>query len=149
MLSEIAKFQPQAAYTAFVSGFRHRFAYHICTIPDIQTEMQQIDSLIDTKLLPALLENGSFSRHDRQLLSLPTRLGGIGIPIFAEFCAEENTNSMTVCQNLSNNIIFQNSASVPEHVNTTYHLRRVIATCQSTRRKIQVAPGQPKIKHER
>ena len=52
------------------------------------------------------------------------------MPIFAEFCSEENTNSMTVCQNLSNNIIFQNSASVPEHVNTTYHLRRVIASPQ-------------------
>ena len=57
VLSEIAKFQPQAAYTAFVSGFRHRFTYHIRTVSDIKTEMQLIDNVIDTKLLPTYLEN--------------------------------------------------------------------------------------------
>ena len=57
------------------------------------------------------------------------------MPFFAEFCAEENANSMTVCQNLSSNIIFQNSTLVPEHVNTTYHLRRVIASKREARYK--------------
>ena len=70
-LCEIVKFQPQAAYTAFVSGFRHRFTYHIRTIPDNQTQMQQIDSIIDTKLLPALLENHSLSRLQYLNMSTP------------------------------------------------------------------------------
>lgn len=54
--------------------FRHRFIYPIRTIPDIQTEMQLIDNIIDTKLLPALLDRTS-TRHERQLLSSPARLG--------------------------------------------------------------------------
>ena len=136
VLSEIAKFQPQAAYTAVVSGFRHRFTYHIRTVCHIQTEMQLIDNIIDTKLLPALLESRTVSRHERQLLSLPTRLGGIGIPIFSDVCAEENANSMTICKELSTNIICQNSASVPEHVNTTNNLRRVVATQREARYKL-------------
>ena len=59
VLSEIAKLDPQAAYAAFVSGFRHRFTYHIRTIPGIENEMHLVDNVIDTKLLPALLDGRS------------------------------------------------------------------------------------------
>ena len=86
VLSDIARFKPQAAYTAFTSEFRHRFTYFIRTILDIQNEMHLIDDVIDTKLLPALLYGRSLSSDDRKLLSLPTRLGGLGIPIFSEIC---------------------------------------------------------------
>ena len=55
VLSEFAKLQPQAAYEAFVSGICNRFTYYIRTIRGFETEMQQSDIVIDTKLLPALL----------------------------------------------------------------------------------------------
>jgi hypothetical protein len=41
----------QPTYTAF-SGFLHGFTYHIRTIPDFQHQLQQIDNIIDTELLP-------------------------------------------------------------------------------------------------
>jgi hypothetical protein len=66
VLSEIAKFQPQAAYAAFVSGFRHRFTYH---------------NVIDTKFLHALVDHRRLSKHERELLSLPAR-PGFGVPNF-------------------------------------------------------------------
>ena len=81
VLSEIAKFQPQPAYAAFVSGFRHRFTYHIRTIPSITTEMQQIDNVIDTKFLHALVDHRRLSKHERELLSSPAR-PGLGVPNF-------------------------------------------------------------------
>ena len=109
VLSEIAKFQLYATYTPFVSRLWHRFTYHIRTILDIQTEMQLIDNIIDTELLPALLENRTSSRHERQLPSLPTRLAGIGKPIFPDVSAEENPNSKTICKEISANTIFQSS----------------------------------------
>ena len=61
VLSEIAKYQPQAAYAAFVSGFRHRFTYHIRTVPGIKIAIQRVDDTINLKLLPALLDNCSLS----------------------------------------------------------------------------------------
>ena len=98
VLSEFAKLQPQAAHAAFVSGFCHRFTYYIRTIPEFETEMQQINNVIHTKLLPALLDHHSLSRHERELLSVPTRPGGLGIPIFSNISFEENVNSKTIPQ---------------------------------------------------
>jgi hypothetical protein len=64
---------PQAAYIAFLSGFRHKFTYHIRTIPDIQHQLQQIDNIINTELLPALMAGRNLSLQDHKLLALPTR----------------------------------------------------------------------------
>ena len=141
-LSEFAKLQPQAAYDAFVSGFRHRFTYYIRTIPGFETEMQQIDNVIDTKLLPALLDHHSLSRHERELLSVPTRLGGLGIPIFSNICVEENVNSKTISQYLSSNIVLQNHTPAPGRGDCIQDQR------QSTGGTLQVTAGQLKIKHE-
>ena len=136
VLSEIAKFQPQAAYAAFVSGFRHRFTYHIRTTSGIETEMQKIDNAIDTKFLPALLDHRSVSRHERELLSLPARLGGLGIPIFSDICAEENANSKKICQDLSNNIVIQNDTPAPRGESMPiHHRRREIANQREARNK--------------
>ena len=78
--------------------------------------MQQIDSIMHTKLLPALLGNRSLSQDEQQLLSLLTQLKGIHIPIFSEICGEENASSNTVYKELSTNVILLNSASVLEHI---------------------------------
>ena len=60
-LSDIAKHEPQAAYTAFVSGFRHRFTYHTRTIPGIEQELLAVDNIIDSKFLPAITEGRQLS----------------------------------------------------------------------------------------
>ena len=36
VLSKIAKTEPQAAYAAFVSGFKHKLTYYIRTMPNIK-----------------------------------------------------------------------------------------------------------------
>ena len=81
--------------------------------------MQQIDNVIDTKLLPALLDQHSLSRHERELLSVPTRLGGLGIPIFSNICVEENVNSKIISQYLSSNIVLQNHTHQRQDVGIT------------------------------
>ena len=79
MLSMIAKHEPQAAYSSFTTGFKHCFTYHTRVISDIDHLLKQIDHIIDTKFLPAITE---------EIISLPVRLGGIGIPIFSEMSNE-------------------------------------------------------------
>ena len=128
VLSEFANLQTQAACAAFVSGFCNRFTYYIRTIPGFETEMQQSDQ-------------HSLSKHERELLSVPTRLGGLGIPIFSNICVEGNVNSKTISQYLSSNIALQNHTPAPGRGDCIHDQR------QSTGGRLQVTAGQLKIKH--
>ena len=47
------------------------------------------------------------SSDDRKLLSLPVRLGGMGIPIFTEICQREYDNSLKATQIIRPRIIAQ------------------------------------------
>ena len=97
--------------------------------------MQHSDNVIDTKLLPALLDQHSLSRHERELLSVPTRLGGLGIPIFSNICVEENVNSKTISQYLSSNIVLQNHTPAPGRGDCIQDQRREIANQREERYK--------------
>ena len=44
------------------------------------------------------------SSRDRRLLALPTKLGGMGIPIFSQLCEKEYDNSRSATQQLRANI---------------------------------------------
>ena len=111
MLSMIAKHEPQAAYSSFTAGFKHRFTYHTRVMSDIDDLLKQIDHIIDTKFLPAITEEQVISPLDRKLISLPIRLGGLGIPIFSEMSNESNSNSKSICAVLINEIKSQNEIS--------------------------------------
>ena len=104
-LSSIARYEPQAAYAAYVSGFRHRFTYSIRTTPNIQNVLRPLDHVIDTKLIPALTDNQTISRNERLLLALPVRLGGLGIDIVADISSTEFENSKLMCSSLTREIV--------------------------------------------
>ena len=46
MLSTVAESQPQAAYSAFVSGFKNKLSYFMRTIPDISNLLIPIEDTI-------------------------------------------------------------------------------------------------------
>ena len=79
------------------------------TIPDIEDEMSKLDHIIDHELLPAITEGHNFSADERLLVSLPVRMGGLGIPIFKELCSKEYHTSKNLTEQLSNNIVQQNT----------------------------------------
>ena len=54
-LSMIAVTQPQAAYSAYVNGYKHKFTYFIRTIPDINHLLSPLVECIYERLLPAIL----------------------------------------------------------------------------------------------
>ena len=109
LLSEIARFEPQAAYTAFTAGFKHRFNYHMRVLSNFSDMLEQLDHIINTKFLPAVTEGHQLSTHERELLSLPVRLGGMGIPILSKICEKENANSKLLCESLIDDIVHQNN----------------------------------------
>ena len=108
MLSEIAKTEPQSAYICFTSGFKHKITYYMRTIPNISHLLQKIDDVILANFIPAITAGKNVSEIERKLLSLPVKLGGLGIPIFSEICETEYSNSLIITENLRNNIIQQN-----------------------------------------
>ena len=77
LLSNIAKSEPQAAYAAFVSGFKHKFTYHIRVIPDISDLLKYVDDIIDTQFIPAITDGHYCSPDERLLLALPVKMGGV------------------------------------------------------------------------
>ena len=68
VLSEIAKIEPQVAYTCFLSGYKHKFNYYMRTIPDIGKLLRKLDEVILTKFIPAITGRIFITENERKLL---------------------------------------------------------------------------------
>ena len=79
-LAEIAATQPHAAYAAYTHYTMNKWNFLMRTIPGITDLLQPLEDAITTKLLPALTGRSAISSLERELISLPARLGGLGIP---------------------------------------------------------------------
>ena len=75
---EIAQDEPQAVYCSFTKAISRRWAHVQRTIPDIANLFEPLENAISDKLIPALLGR-PVSPIERDILSLPVRLGGMGI----------------------------------------------------------------------
>ena len=104
VLISIARSEPQAAYIAFTAGFRHKMTYYIRTIPDIAAKLRPLDDKVKNEFIPTITEGHRCKPSERTLLSLPVRLGGMGIPIFSEICDIEYNNSIKATKQLTRNI---------------------------------------------
>ena len=67
---------------------RHKPSNVMRTIPDISDQLNQLDEVITSELIPAITGGIHCSNIERKLLPLPSKLGGggggLGIPILAE-----------------------------------------------------------------
>ena len=82
-LSEYAKTQPHAAYSAFCHGVVHKFTYFLRTIPGMQEYIKPFDDLITNEFIPTLLQ-AIITDQDRVLYSLTVKHEGFGMPILSE-----------------------------------------------------------------
>jgi len=114
MLVEIAKIEPQAAYSCYVAGYKNKFTHYMRTIPGIGHLFGELDELIDTKLIPAFIHGRQVNKMERKLLSLPCKYGGLGIPICSELSDQEYANSREITQNLRKNIVDQEVSYVKD-----------------------------------
>ena len=78
-LSLIAKTHPQAAYSAFTSGYKHKFTFFMRTIENVENFMLRLDKVIKQKLIPALFNDFQISEELGNLIALPCKLGSMGI----------------------------------------------------------------------
>ena len=93
--------KPQAAYAAFIGDFKSKFTHFLWTVPDIDEYFQLIEDTIANKFIPAI-SGGSFVNDvERKLISLPTRYGGLAMPIIKDIAKMEYANSRRITEELA------------------------------------------------
>ena len=107
VLSQIAKVEPHLAYTAFVFGFQHKFTFIMRTIPNISEQLKRLDKAIDEYLVVHIMNGYKCTYAERTWLSVPPRLGGLGLIIPSEISDIYHNNSKNVTAVLTNRIINQ------------------------------------------
>ena len=124
-LSDIAKTEPHAAYTAFTHGVKHRWNYLMRTIPDISELLEPLESAIKDTFIPTLLRGQVLNPEERAILSLPPRMGGLGIVNPSEMAATEYQNSIRLTADLTEYIVNQNAEGEID-INQQQEIRRTI-----------------------
>ena len=114
VLSRIARSYPQSAYCAFTSGFVHKFNHIIRTIPDAAAHLQPVEDAIRHQFIPAISEGRSCNDLEREILSLPVKMGGMGLIDLTKISEVEFKTSMRSTVNLVNKIVNQNTKEVKE-----------------------------------
>ena len=113
MLCKITWFEPQAAYSCFVTGFKHKPIFHMRTIPNISSRLKRLGEVITTELIAAITGEINCSNIERKLMSLPPKLGGMGILIFPSIADREYEFSQMLSNDLSSKIINQERQHQP------------------------------------
>ena len=108
----ITLIDPHSAYIAYTKGLQHKFSYTMRTIPGAGELLNPLEDTILHQLIPAITEHQNCSSTERQLLSLPVRLGGLGITNPSEEADQEFENSSKLTTALTNAIIDQSTTTV-------------------------------------
>ena len=118
-LTEIARDEPQAAYIAYTKGLCHRWTFLQRTVKGVSQLFIPLEQTIFDKLLPAIVGR-TLSNHEKRLLELPVRYGGLGIKNPRTCADEEYKNSLYVTEELTELIYHQNRSSYAnlKHIET-------------------------------
>ena len=96
-LSDIAKNQPHAAYIAFTKGFKSEFTYFLRTIESFEDYINPVQEVIDDLLLPTFFgQTEPLPDEVRQLATLTTAQGGLGVPDLRSEAPQQFTASASI-----------------------------------------------------
>ena len=92
--------------------------------------MKPVDEIIKNELLPSIIGE-SITDKEKELHSLPTRLGGLSIPSFAEKAENDFDNSFHITAPLEALIVTQEESlpadcNVKPRINSTKQNRKII-----------------------
>ena len=77
-LAEIATTEPQACYSAYIFGLKHKWTYFLRTVPDTQDLLEPLERAVSQILIPTITGH-KCSQLERDVLSLPVRCGSLGV----------------------------------------------------------------------
>jgi hypothetical protein len=95
-LSTIATSEPHAAYAAYTRCLQSQWGFLCRSMPSTPALFEPLEETIRTVFIPALLRR-EVNDLERDLLSLPARMGGMGITKPTQECITSHTNSLNVC----------------------------------------------------
>jgi hypothetical protein len=105
-LTEIAKTEPHSAFSCFIHGLKHRYTYTMRTVPNIAEFLLPLDAAID-ELVSVLFHGQAISTTLRSLISLPAKMGGLGIAIPSKLSDTQYQTSMDVTKQLKDHVKMQ------------------------------------------
>ena len=133
-LTTFASSQAHAAYAAFTHGLSGKWTHPARTVPGTSNLLQPLEEVIRHRFISALIGRTAISDIERELLSLPTCLGGLGIMNPSEAIISQYTSSMKITAPLVTLIIQQST----EYTHTTkLEQHQAITETKSNRRRIQ------------
>ena len=103
-LSLIAQSEPQSAFAAFTHSIVSEWLFFLRTVPATDVHLAPLEEAIRFIFMPFISGRSTLIEGERSLLSLPTRLGGMGI-IDPRKLKEEIRRSREVTQPLTKHII--------------------------------------------
>ena len=99
-LSQIAVDEPQLAYCAYTKALCMRWSFLQRTVPNSKHYFTPFEETIKEKLIPAIIGK-KVSNLERDLISLPVRLGGLGIQNPLLTAEREFHNSTIITRSLT------------------------------------------------
>ena len=105
-LAEIATTEPQACYSAYIFGLKHKWTYFLRTIPDTQDLLEPLERAVSQILIPTITGH-KINQLERDVLSLPVRCGGLGFGNPQAEAARELNSSVETTAPLVDQIMSQ------------------------------------------
>jgi hypothetical protein len=133
-LTEIAKSQPQAAFSALTKSLQCEWNYYQRVIPDCESFFQPLETALKEKFIPAVFD-GEIGDHERKLFSLPARMGGIGVRDPVSTAAIAHATSRNATEILATAIHTQSSFNAVEHTQRLQNVRKQYTEVQRTKDK--------------
>ena len=106
-LSKIEETEPHAAYAAFTHRWKHKWTCLSRAIADIGELMGPMENCISYSFIPAIMNGHICSDEKRLILTLPPRLGGLGIPNPVTSADQEYINYLKVTSAFAEKTITQ------------------------------------------
>ena len=111
-LNSIALSQPHAAFSAFTHGLSSKWTCFLRTVPNVENYLQPLEDTIRCQLLPTLIGQCAFTDEFRNLISLPTRLGGLRILNPLSTADSQFNSSLIITVPLVSSIILSSNQSI-------------------------------------
>ena len=105
-LSDMATTNPHEAYCCLVRSMVAKWRYAMRLMGGETEDFRELDKTIDEKLLPSLLDR-HLHTQEREIFALPTRKGGLAIPIPSRLAEKEKRASDIMTEEMKEKILSQ------------------------------------------
>ena len=122
-LTDFARSQPHAAYSALTHGLFSKFVYFFRATPGVSEFVGPLEDSLRLKLLPTLIGQCAVNDHLRSIFSLPARLGGLGFSNPFTESSKQYSDSVFILTPLMDAIMTKNDAPMAVLLEETRHRR--------------------------